>query len=237
MLIGHYAPALALSRARPSLRLWPLFLATQLVDVGWALFIWLGVEHARIVPGFTRSNDLDLYDMPYTHSAVATLAWSAFAFLVWRFTPSTHTRRGDALLIALAVASHFVLDLIVHVHDLPVLSAQGPKLGFGLWQHRGLALGLETSLFAGAALFWWWPRRAAPGARRSGVWLLAMTAFAAASFFIPAPPSPRLLALTLLSVHVACAALAGWAAGSIVTTPARSEIEPGLGSERSRRRP
>lgn len=224
MLIGHYAPALALSRARPSLKLWQLFLATQLVDLAWALFIWLGVEHARIVPGFTRSNDLDLYDMPYTHSVIATLVWSAGAFLIWRATRSVHTRTGDALVIALAVASHFVLDLIVHVQDLPVLSAQGTKIGFGLWQHRELALVLETSLFGGAALFWWWPRRASPRASRSGVWLLALTALAALSFFIPAP-SPRLLALTLLTVQVACAALAWWAAGSLAATPARSEIE------------
>jgi len=235
MLIGHFAPALALSRARPSLRLWQLFLATQLVDLDWALFIWLGVEHARIVPGFTRSNDLDLYDMPYTHSVVATLVWSAGAFLIWRATRNVPTRTGDALVIALAVASHFVLDLIVHVHDLPVLSAQGPKLGFGLWQHLELALVLETTLFGGAALFWWWPRRATPRASRSGVWLLALTAFAAASFFIPAPPSPRLLALTMAATHAACAALAWWAEGSLAATPARSEIE--RESERARPAP
>jgi hypothetical protein len=61
-LIGHYAPALVLQRARPSVRLWQLFVATQLVDVLWTAFVFGGIEHARIVPGFTESNDLDLWD-------------------------------------------------------------------------------------------------------------------------------------------------------------------------------
>src|SRR4051812_40714062 len=82
MLIGHYAPALVLQRARPSVKLWQLFVATQLVDVLWAAFVFGGIEHARIVPGFTESNDLDLWDMPYTHSLVGTVAWAALAFVV-----------------------------------------------------------------------------------------------------------------------------------------------------------
>jgi hypothetical protein len=128
--------------------------------------------------------------------------------------------------IALAVASHFALDLIVHDHDLPVLGAHGTKLGFGLWQDPGLALTLETCSFAAAALFWWWPRRATPSASRSGVWLLAMTAFAAASYFVPAPPSARLLALTSLALHATCAALAWWAEGRPAVAPARSGLAP-----------
>jgi hypothetical protein len=235
MLIGHYAAALTLSRTRPSLRLWHLFVATQLVDLGWAVFIWLGIEHARIVPRFTPSNDLDLYDMPYTHSVVATVVWSGLAFLVWRFVRRGRTRTGDALVIALAVASHFVLDLIVHVRDLPVLSAQGTKLGFGLWQHFASALLLETSLVAAAALFWWWPRRATPHARRAGIWLIAMTTFAAASFFIPTPPTSRVLALISLILHGACAALAGWAEGNVAATPAASPFN--VGPSRAKRLP
>ena len=55
------------------------FVAVQAVDVLWAVFILGGVEHARIVPGFTESNALDLYDMPYTHSLIATFVWALLA--------------------------------------------------------------------------------------------------------------------------------------------------------------
>ena len=140
MLIGHYAPALALARFRPSVKLWHLFVATQLVDVFWALFILGGIEHARVVPGFTASNDLDLWDMPYTHSLVATLLWAGAAFAVWRAIGRGAGRTGDALVVAAAVASHFVADFLVHAGDLPVMAAQGTKLGLGLWQNRPAAL-------------------------------------------------------------------------------------------------
>jgi hypothetical protein len=70
MLIGHYAPALLLHRARPSIPLWVLFVATQALDVLWGLFVLTGVEHVRMVPSLTESNSLDLYDMPYSHGLV-----------------------------------------------------------------------------------------------------------------------------------------------------------------------
>ena len=151
MLIGHYAPALVLQRARPSVKLWQLFVATQLVDVFWGLFILTGVEHARIVPGFTQSNDLDLYDMPYTHSLVATGVWALVAFVAWKLFRRGEGSTLDALVIAVAVASHFAGDYLVHAQDLPVMAAQGQKLGLGIWRDRTAALILETALFAGAA--------------------------------------------------------------------------------------
>lgn len=210
MLIGHYAPALVLQRIRPSVKLWQLFVATQLVDVLWGLCILGGIEHVRIVQGFTQSNDLDLWHMPYTHSLAATLVWSVLALLGGLVLRRGPTRTGDAVVIALAVASHFVTDWIVHVPDLPLWGAQGPKLGLGLWRHRPLALAVETGLFAAAALWWWWPRRARAGARAAGAGLLALTGIAAASYYVPTPPSPSAMALTGLSTYALVAALAGW---------------------------
>ena len=73
MFAGHYGPAFA-AKALPSPpSMGAAFLAVQLVDVAWAIFILTGVEHARIVPGFLAQSDLDLYDMPWTHSLVAAL--------------------------------------------------------------------------------------------------------------------------------------------------------------------
>src|ERR1700690_1834457 len=154
MLIEHYAPALVLQRVRPSIPLWVLFLATQALDVLWAVFVLTGVEHARVVPGFTESNSLDLYDMPYSHSLVATVAWSAaFAFL-WRALRPPSQRGGEGLIVGLAAASHFVLDLVVHVPDLPVAVTHGTLWGFGLWRHRELALLLDGTIFLVSARLW-----------------------------------------------------------------------------------
>src|SRR2546422_6938590 len=76
MFVGHYGVSFAAKRGDRSIPLWVLFVAVQLLDVSWSLFVFFGIEKVRIVPGITASNPLDLYYMPYTHSLVAALLWS-----------------------------------------------------------------------------------------------------------------------------------------------------------------
>src|SRR6267378_1759249 len=85
MFVGHYGPSFAIKSIQPSIRLWVLFIAVQLLDVGWSVLVLLGVERVRIVPGITASNPLDLYYMPFTHSLVAALAWAVAAIILSRF--------------------------------------------------------------------------------------------------------------------------------------------------------
>jgi hypothetical protein len=116
MFVGHYAGAFVASGLDKRLSLGAAFVCAQLVDYGWDAFVLTGIEHARIVPGLP-SNPLDLYHMPYSHSLVATIVWSAAAAViafVWRRSAKV------AALVAFAVASHWFLDLIVHRQDLPL---------------------------------------------------------------------------------------------------------------------
>src|SRR5262245_60757317 len=119
MLIGHYAPALVLKRATPAIPLWVLFVAVQFLDVLWGPFILLGVEHCRIVPGFTQSNALDLYDMPWSHSLALAAAWSLVcgALAAW-LRPGWGPRARVFAVIFIAVLSHWITDWFVHVRDL-----------------------------------------------------------------------------------------------------------------------
>jgi len=209
VFIGHYAPALVLHRARPSIPLWVLFVATQAVDVLWGVFVLTGIEHARVVPGFTESNSLDLYDMPYSHGVVATVFWSVAVAVLWRAFRPQPQHRGEALILGLAVASHFLLDLVVHIPDLPVAGTLGAKWGFGLWRHRELALLVEGSMFMVAALVW----RRAPENRGSRATLVvaAMAAFLVASYYLPAPATLVAMIVTGLTTYVVCALAARWA--------------------------
>ena len=43
-----------------------------------------------------------------------------------------------------AVVSHWFLDVVVHVADLPLAGNDSPKLGLGLWRHLGLSVALAT---------------------------------------------------------------------------------------------
>jgi hypothetical protein len=82
MFVRHYSVAFAAKTERNKIPLWVLFVAVQLLDFLWAPFILLGIEKVRIVPGITATNALDLYYMPYTHSLVGGLFWSAAAFVI-----------------------------------------------------------------------------------------------------------------------------------------------------------
>src|SRR6266566_2637901 len=131
MFVGHYGPSFAIKALRPAIPLWLLFVAVQLVDVAWAILVLLGVEKARIVPGITASNPLDLYYMPYTHSLAAALLWSLGALVCYRLAVSTSSKIS-ALVVAAAVFSHWVLDFLVHRPDLPLYDNTA-KVGLGLW--------------------------------------------------------------------------------------------------------
>lgn len=166
MFVGHYAPALVANAIEPRVPLWLFFVAVQLVDVVWAVLVLLGIEHVRIDPDLP-SNPLVLEYMPYTHSLVATVAWAGSAFLV---TWHRFGNRGAAL-VAAAVSSHWLCDLLVHRPDLPLLWT-APKLGMSLWNLPGLAWALEVGMVLAAA---WWCARNGVGPPRWTLWVLATT--------------------------------------------------------------
>ena len=152
MFAGHYAASLALKRAEPRMPLWLLFIAVQFLDVLWAVFILTGIEKATVVPGLPGS-PLNLYYMPYTHSLIAALLWSAGAYALFRIIPirSGTRRKTLALVLAAGVFSHFVFDLIVHRDDLGLLG-NSYKIGLGLWNYAWLAYILEAVLLVGGLL-------------------------------------------------------------------------------------
>ena len=208
MFVGHYGPGFLAKRLDPGIRLWVLFLAVQLLDVFWAIFVFLGVERVRIVPGFTETNALDLYYMPYTHSLPAALAWAAAAAIVYALI--TGSARGGAL-VGAAVFSHWPLDLVVHRPDL-ALYDNAAKVGFGLWDYPYVTLALEgASLLGAMGLYLARSRPLARAGRYAmpafGLTILLMQA---GMLFSPPPPSDRAMASTALAAYALLAAVIGW---------------------------
>ncbi len=168
MFIGHYAPAFLAATHRKAPPLPVLMIGTQLIDFGFFSFALLGIEHFRLVPGATASNWLDLYDMPYTHSLFGTCIWAAgFAALVWLVWRS----RFGALLAAMAVISHWLVDLLVHRPDL-TLGGSPPLLGFGLWNAPLIEKPLELAMAFGGLAFY--AARTRPKSPRAGLALGAL---------------------------------------------------------------
>jgi len=204
VLAGHYSAAFLAKAAAPRTPLWLLALAVQLVDVLWAGFVLLGVERLQIDPSLP-SNPLVLEYMPYTHSLVGTLVWAGLAGLAAERWLGV---RSAAWAVTAAVASHWLLDLIVHRPDLTLWGVP-PKLGLGIWNFPVPALALELGLVI-ASVFGCLRVGAIPAVRRRGVFLLIgalATAPIATLLFRPAV-GPNGMAVSLLVL----AALVAWGA-------------------------
>lgn len=214
MFIGHYAPAFVIKSVEKTIPLWLLFLAVQLVDIAWAVFVLLGIEKVRIVPGITASNPLDLYYFPFTHSLLAALVWSVIAFALFKSIPKFRGIRGAALLVGVGVFAHWVLDLFVHTRDLP-LYGDVFKVGLGLWNYPIMAMMLEGGLLAGGILLYLGSTTAKSRFGRYGVVVfgLIMLVIHLSSLFGPPPPSPRALALVMLVCYLGFAGIAFWLEG------------------------
>jgi hypothetical protein len=176
MIAGHFGFAAIVKSREKSAPLWALMLATVWLDVVFTpLFLarWETVEPISTYAGYGGL----IIHADYTHSIVGMLALSAA--LGAMFLP--RRSRRVALVIALVSASHWVLDLIVHRADMPVLPGNFgglPRVGLGLWNHPRAAACVELVLvFTGAAMYWRAAMEVSARAGRNGrlAWLSATT--------------------------------------------------------------
>ena len=195
MFIGHAAVGFAAKRVAPRASLGALMTAPYLLDLLWPIFVLAGWEEVRIDPGNTVVSPLDFVRYPISHSLVMAAVWGfLFGILYWSFTGY---RRG-AVVIALAVVSHWVLDAVVHRPDLPLIPGGGPRVGLGLWNSLAGALVVEGALFAVGLWSYLSQTNARGRAGVYGMWGfigLLLVAYIG-SLAGPPPPSARAIALT-----------------------------------------
>lgn len=210
MFVGHYGPSFAGKALKQPIPLWVLFLAAQLLDVFWAVLVLTGIEKVRIVPGFTATNPLDLYYMPYTHSLDAASLWSIGAGVAYYWI-----RRNEgwkpAMVIGGVVWSHWLLDVLVHRPDMPLYD-NSAKIGLGLWNYPLAAFLLELFiLFLGMYFYLKRTKPLGAGGRYGmlifGIIMLTVQAYV---FFGLAPPSAKASAATALVFYCVFAGVAFW---------------------------
>jgi hypothetical protein len=214
MFLGHYGAALALKRLEPKLSLGTLFLAVQLADVVWGAFLLLGWEQVRIDPGYTAVTPLQFTYYPISHSLLGMAGWAAAMAAIYYSWPTRDTSRHwqAAVLVGFAVLSHFVLDLLVHVRDLPLSGDSSVRLGLGLWNYPAATLLLElATLAAGVGVY------VALRSTRHPVRTGRLTALVGVlvgvyllSFFGPPPPNVTAIAVADIVGLLLLVALAAW---------------------------
>jgi hypothetical protein len=170
MFVGHYSVAFAAKTERNKIPLWVLFVAVQFLDYIWATLVLLGIEKLRVIKGFTAGSMLDSYYHPYSHSLVAAVIWSGVAAMAykplcrWLGYPY---RTLAALIVGLAVFSHWALDFIAHPRDLAVYDNTW-KVGLGLWNYRDPEFALEIVLLA-IGIILYLARNVMSSARKSAI--------------------------------------------------------------------
>jgi hypothetical protein len=167
MFVGHYSVAFAAKTERNRIPLWVLFIAVQFLDYIWATLVLLGIEKLRVIKGFTAGSMIDSYFHPYSHSLITAMAWSGVAALLYKAIWRSKVSISAAVIVGLAVFSHWILDLIAHPRDLAIYDDTW-KVGFGLWNYRDPEFALEIALLA-AGIILYVSRNVMPAIRKKAV--------------------------------------------------------------------
>ncbi len=200
MFIGHIAVALAAKKAAPKASLGTLAVAVEFTDLLWPIFLLLGWEQVRIVPGMTVVTPLDFVSYPISHSLLADIGWASL--LGGLYLIRKHYLKG-ALVIWACVMSHWILDAISHRPDMPLYPAGRVFVGLGLWNSLPATLLVEGAMFvAGVAIY----LRSTRAKDKTGVIAFRVLIIVLVIFYLAnvlGPPPPSLKALKI-------GALCGW---------------------------
>jgi membrane-bound metal-dependent hydrolase YbcI (DUF457 family) len=212
MFIGHYGAAYAAKAVAPKASLAAYFLAVQALDVLFSVFVLSGIEHMEIVHKYTSYNPYRLYDMPITHSLVGSLGWAVAVAIVAMLV---RLPRRESLVLALAVFSHFLLDLPVHTPDLSIAGNDTAKLGLGLWNNVPLVIALELLLLVGGWVLFSRSKRsdATFPKQRNRIFLGVLALLTIVTPFMPDPASPAVFAVQALLLYCVLAWASAWSAG------------------------
>jgi len=146
MYIGHFVVAEALLKADPSVPALPVLVGVAYPDLLWPFLVYIGKEKVHIDPQTPLQKAIRFISYPYSHSLVRS---SLLTLIPAIGLAVIFQRPIVGVLFFIAAISHWLLDAIVHLPDLPVLGF-GPdkKIGLGLWNYPGVAFVFEYLFYA-----------------------------------------------------------------------------------------
>jgi hypothetical protein len=213
MFAGHVGAGLLLGRGARDVNVGAFVIAALLLDLLLWCFVLAGFESATLLADF-RSTHQASFVFPWSHGLLAACAWSLLAAVTAAalLRPGATARFRVAALIAAAVFSHWLLDALVHVPELPLVGPESAKFGLGLWRHMPAALIIESILMAAGLWFYLlgsdWTRARA---RALGSLCVVLLIFTIAGMTVaPPPPSVTAMAASSLLTLVAVCGFVLW---------------------------
>lgn len=140
MFAGHFGIAAAVKVKAKDLPIWALFVSTQALDILFFPLALFGIE--SIGAPLTGGNG-NVIHAEYSHSLVGAIAISFFVGII----ATRFWGKKNGVVIGIVTFSHWIIDLIVHIPDLPILPGNLgnlPYLGLGLWQFSTWSILLEA---------------------------------------------------------------------------------------------
>ncbi len=198
MFIGHYGVGFAGKKVDNKASLGTLFFAAQFLDLIWPVFILTGIEKVKIEPGLMAASPLDFIYYPFSHSLLLAILWGILFGIVY-FLIRKNIK--VSILLGSLVVSHWVLDLIVHRPDLPILPWGNLKVGFGLWNSVPLSVIVEVFIFAIGVYFYISVTKAKNKIGNFALWglIIFLVVIYAANVFSSPPPSVQAIGIAGLS--------------------------------------
>ena len=160
MIAGHFGFAALIKARERQVPLWALMLATVWLDIVFVPLYIAAIESIETVPGTQGGYGTGVIHADYTHSLLGALLLAAVFGCIARIPWG----RRCGVVLGAVVFSHWLLDLVVHRGDMPILPrniGNLPELGFGLWRVPNAAITTELALVLAGAFFYWQAARTA----------------------------------------------------------------------------
>lgn len=206
MFIGHYSVGFLLKKKSKEIPLWLLFISVQFVDILAFLFVLLGVERIRYYESANPFLRTIIEYVPYSHSLFTNVVLAFVVFIIfWKLK-----NKVWGFILSVGVLSHWFLDALVHVADMPLLF-DNFKIGIGLWQYPWISFLFETTLLILAGYYL---LKGLHKIKRHVIFIVLLVAGFTSMFFAPAAEATTtqasIVSLTLYSIFAALAYWVEW---------------------------
>lgn len=149
--INHASAALLFKRKYPAINIIWLLICVQLIEYFWVMFNYFGIEVTTTNTTVKYIGDIHLSYMPFSHSLLTTFILALFVYALVRYLLKD---KNLALILSLAISSHFILDLVVHAKDLPLgYFTIDPRFGTNMYPALPYLAFLVELVFG---IFCWW---------------------------------------------------------------------------------